>query len=234
MKALAEALSFFQGEVKDAPKDCTNPFFNSKYASLESVLSTVRPLLAKHGLSVTQLTDYSVEHKLMLLRTRIMHKSGEFIEGAYPIFGKDNSPQATGSALSYAKRYAIQAALGISSEDDDSEVAEGRGMASHHKPQVSQTEHVKTQNKGIPTATRGGVSEAQLKRLYAIRKKSNWSEDDIKQQLAKIGLKDEKELNYVQYEHLCKVIETVPKEGNKTVLHKTGTASTTQSDEYPF
>lgn len=93
---------------------------------------------------------------------------------------------------------------------------------------------VKTQTKGIPTATRGTVSEAQLKRLYAIRKKSNWSEDDIKQQLAKIGLKDEKELNYVQYEHLCKVIETVPKESNKTVLHKAGAASTTQGDEYPF
>lgn len=195
MKNLAKALSLFQGEVKDAHKDSTNPFFHSKYASLESVLNTVRPLLAKHGLCVVQLTEHSLEHKTTVLRTTVMHESGESISGTYPIYGKDNSPQATGSAISYAKRYALQAALLISSEDDDSEAAEARQPS----PQTAK-----------PAKS---VSDAQLKRLFAICKASGWSKDDAKDYLHKLGLESASELNYMQYEHMCKTIGSTKKEG---------------------
>lgn len=113
---LAKALSQLQGDLKPIPKDSENPFFHSAYSSLTACWETVRPLLKKYGLAVTQTT---ITTDKLLLITTLMHESGEIIVGQYPIYSKDNSPQSLGSAISYAKRYALQAILGLASEDDD-------------------------------------------------------------------------------------------------------------------
>lgn len=122
---LATALSAAQGEFEAATKDKTNPAFKSKYADLSACIDAVRPHLAKHGLAVVQ-TTVSTE-KEVLLRTTLLHKSGQWIAGHYPIVGEWAAPQKIGSAMTYARRYTLCAMLQIAQEDDDAEAAMGRG-----------------------------------------------------------------------------------------------------------
>lgn len=113
IKELATALSAFQGEVENVSKDGTNPFFKSKYATLENVISTVKPILAKHGLSYAQFPSFEG------LATVLMHKSGEWISEDAKITIKDHTPQGQGSAITYMRRYALSSVLGIATEEDD-------------------------------------------------------------------------------------------------------------------
>lgn len=114
IKELAAALAAFQAEVENVKKDSTNPFFKSKYASLENIIDTVRPFLAKHGLAFSQLPSGENE-----LSTTLIHKSGEWLSATAKINPKDTSPQAQGSAITYMRRYALSALLGLATEDDD-------------------------------------------------------------------------------------------------------------------
>lgn len=115
--AIAAALAKAQGAMKAAKKDTNNPFFKSKYADLSSVWDACREQLAKNGLSITQIpyaTDTGVG-----VKTILMHESGEFIEGFLALKPKDLSPQSAGSAITYARRYALAAMVGVAQEDDD-------------------------------------------------------------------------------------------------------------------
>jgi len=72
-----------------------------------------------------------------VLVTRIIHTSGEHIEGEFPLVCKDpNDPQKLGSAVTYARRYALSAALGITADDDDGQAAAGHTPAPAPKPQA--------------------------------------------------------------------------------------------------
>lgn len=113
MDKLAKALVGFQADMENVTKDATNPFFKSKYATLEAIITAAKPHLAKHGLAVVQLPYTSG------LKTIIMHESGQSIEATADLYIKDNTPQAQGSAITYMRRYALSAALGIATEDDD-------------------------------------------------------------------------------------------------------------------
>lgn len=122
--ALAAALAKAQSQISGAIKDAANPFFKSRYADLESVWQACRKPLTDNNLSVTQTSRYT-EHGLMLVTT-LLHSSGEWIAGEMPVLVKDNSPQAQGSGLTYARRYALAALVGIYQTDDDGEAAQGR------------------------------------------------------------------------------------------------------------
>lgn len=121
---LLSALAKAQGELNGAKKDAKNPFFKSSYASLASVWDAVREPLAKNGLSVIQTTD-EVEGVTYLV-TLLGHASGQWIEGRLKLNPVKSDPQGLGSAISYARRYALQAIVGTYAEDDDG------NMASHH------------------------------------------------------------------------------------------------------
>jgi len=113
---LAAALAKAQAEIENPTKNTTNSHFKSRYADLAGGLTTIRPTLAKHGLAVTQLT--SADGDMITLHTRLMHASGQWLEATYPVcrLGKH---QEMGSALTYARRYALFAAIGVAGEDDD-------------------------------------------------------------------------------------------------------------------
>ena len=113
IKELAKALVAFQGEVGNAPKEATNPFFKSKYATLESVIETIKPVLVKNGLSFSQFPNEKG------LTTILLHTSGEWLEATMELVLEKQTPQSQGSSLTYARRYALSAALGIATEDDD-------------------------------------------------------------------------------------------------------------------
>lgn len=113
IKNIAIAIHEVQKELEPVMKDATNPYFNSKYATLEAVWFVVGPLLSKNGLSVVQLGSEDS------LETLLLHTSGEWLSGSAKLMPKSNDPQALGSAITYARRYWLSALLGVVSEDDD-------------------------------------------------------------------------------------------------------------------
>ncbi len=113
---LAEALSKAQGSMTAAAKDGKANY--GKYATLDSVWDSARKPLADNGLAVTQATDISEAGDMMLITT-LMHTSGEWIGGVYPIRPTQNTPQGMGSAITYARRYSLSALLGLTADDDD-------------------------------------------------------------------------------------------------------------------
>ena len=121
---LSSALSKTQSEICGATKDSTNPFFNSKFATLQSVWDACRGPLTKNGLAVIQTTNHS-DGKTTLVTT-LAHSSGQWVEGYYPITPVKTDPQSLGSAMSYARRYSLMAIIGIPQVDDDAEKAMGR------------------------------------------------------------------------------------------------------------
>lgn len=127
LKNLAAALNKAQAEIRGAVKDSANPFFKSRYADLESVMDSCREQLSKYGLSYVQAGAVTHEGHPLLV-TRLMHVSGEWIEGGLPLYcSKPNDPQALGSAITYNRRYGLAAMLGIPQIDDDAESAMDRG-----------------------------------------------------------------------------------------------------------
>ena len=114
---LDAALAKAQGEIEGAIKDKMNPHFRSMYADLASIWAACRPALAKHGISVTQWPIHSDDGKLHLI-TRVSH-CGEWLQSSFSIPVTKQDAHGFGSAITYTKRFALAAALGIASEDDD-------------------------------------------------------------------------------------------------------------------
>jgi hypothetical protein len=135
---LAKALAAAQGEMGHATKDVSNTFFKSKYADLPAVIDAARPALAKNGLAVVQVTEFDEQGNVGLM-TQLMHSSGQWVRGWYPIRPVKNDPQGIGSALTYARRYSYQGMAGIASaaDDDDGNAASGNAPGASNKPEVS-------------------------------------------------------------------------------------------------
>jgi hypothetical protein len=129
---IAKALSKAQSECHAATKDKNNPFFKSRYATLEEIIAVLKKPLADNGLSITQFTDF--EENSTWLETQISHSSGQWMRGRYLLNPTDNKPQTTGSAITYAKRYALQAAMLVPSEDDDGNAAQAAPQKQEPKP----------------------------------------------------------------------------------------------------
>jgi len=127
---LAGALALANVELKNPLKDSKADAgkFSYAYAGLPGILDEVRPVLAANGISVLQetvTTDSGIG-----VTTRLLHVSGEWIELGPLLMVRSNSPQDNGSALTYARRYALCAALSIAAdEDDDGALATKRGSS---------------------------------------------------------------------------------------------------------
>ena len=91
--------------------------YSYDYADLSDILRVVLPVLGEHGLALTQ--RYSVLDGLILLETMLLHTSGELLSSVLPISGPGPTAQELGSLMSYMRRYAVTALLGIAAEDDD-------------------------------------------------------------------------------------------------------------------
>ena len=118
---IAAAVIAAQGELGTAKKTADNPFFKSKYADLAGVVETARPVLTRHGLGVVQSADYDGE--LAVVETLLVHTSGEWIKSRTVLKPTKADPQGMGSAVTYARRYAYMAIIGMAAEDDDGNAA---------------------------------------------------------------------------------------------------------------
>jgi hypothetical protein len=117
-KALANARAYFKPVLKDA----TNPFFKSKYADLAGVIEATTAALSKNELVVIQ-SPGKIYNGHILLTTLLAHSSGEWIKDELELPIAKFDAQGTGSAITYARRYAYQAIVGVVAEDDDGNAA---------------------------------------------------------------------------------------------------------------
>lgn len=118
---LAEALCKAQGQMEGAAKDSVNPHFKNKYADLAAVWDAIRKPLAANGLSVIQFPR-TVQNGVEI-ETTLLHSSGEFLRDVLWLPCSKADAQGIGSAITYARRYALMAVCGIAPVDDDGEAA---------------------------------------------------------------------------------------------------------------
>lgn len=177
IKNLSEALVKFQGDISNPSnsKTVSAGQFSYKYAPLDEVLNLVRPLLSKYGLSIVQAPLMS--DGMVGVSTVLLHQSGEYLEFEPIMLKMDKqSAQGAGSAITYARRYALSAILGISSEDDN----DGNGtefnpkqQAQKNKPQQQKKQQM---DKGVDASL---ASEKQLELIYKLAKEKNYSPESM-------------------------------------------------------
>ena len=118
---IAKALAAAQGEIKNPKKGSENPHFKSRYADLADGLEAVRVALSDNRLSIVQSTE--IVGDVLVLETRLVHASGQWFASFWPVCRFPSTPQQMGSALTYARRYALFALVGIAGDDDDGNAA---------------------------------------------------------------------------------------------------------------
>jgi hypothetical protein len=122
LNELATALAKAQGEYTSVGGNRENTFFKSSYADMDAIIAATRPALSKYGLSFVQFTKVH-EDGIPVLCTRLLHSSGQYIDGEIRVVPDKNDIQTFGKVLTYQKRYAAMAMLGVSkgsdADDDD-------------------------------------------------------------------------------------------------------------------
>ena len=143
------ALIKFQAECPPVPKDKENTFFKkadgscSKYADIATILEITKEPRTKNGLAVTQLIRNET------LETYLFHESGQFLRSEMLITNDKKSAQGFGSGLTYARRYALSAILGIAADEDDD--GNGAGEPKQAEKQQGQRTNTPPAAKNPPT-----------------------------------------------------------------------------------
>jgi hypothetical protein len=119
LNELATSLSAYQAEAKNPANTAKNPFLKNRYAPLNDILNMVRPELARQGLSISQLVG---GEDRVGVTTILLHTSGQWISDTISLTPDSSkglsTAQNAGVVITYLRRYAVQAILGISGEDD--------------------------------------------------------------------------------------------------------------------
>ena len=160
----AQALVAAIGELSNVPKTASNPYFKSKYAPLDAIVEATRPVLAKHGLAIQQQPLFM--EKTAGVETTILHKSGHSTTTTLLLPLKDQSPQGVGSAITYARRYALAAVLGLATEDDDDgNISTGLAKKEEARPAIAKAmdKNPSVRPAGNAVATWRGVLPTQAK-----------------------------------------------------------------------
>ena len=175
-KTLGEALTAAQAKMPAVEPDKTAEVptraggkFSYQYVSLGRLISKTRPVLNEHGLAIVQSTAI-LETGQPVLRTVIVHVSGETLDaGETPLFS-EKSMQQLGGAITYARRYAWAAALGISDQDDD----DAANVDTPEPAAAKQTPPAKQPAAGV-------ITNPQRKRLWAVAKENTVPEELLRQ-----------------------------------------------------
>lgn len=177
---LAKAMAAAQAEIENASKNAANPHFRSKYADLAEVLNTVRPVMSKNGISISQFPAF--DGGIASVETIVMHTSGEWMSGisSAPVTKQD--AQGVGSALTYLRRYSLAAIAGIAQEDDDANSAVGGNQRKQQAQQqapapkaapnptavikaINEAKDKESINKYVSTARERGVNDAGMQQI---------------------------------------------------------------------
>ena len=144
MSALYQALLAVQKDMPPIPKESVNPFHKSTYASLDTVLHIVRPVLSKHGLVLSQAVTTPDRNEAgavtaFTIVTTLTHaETAEALSSPVVMPLAKSDPQGAGGAITYGRRYGIQLALGITGEEDDDGNAASRPAKPAPKPRPAE------------------------------------------------------------------------------------------------
>lgn len=187
---LATALSKAQGEIMPAIKDSKNPFFKSNYADLSSVWNACRSALTKNGLAVVQMTDRK-DGELILITT-LTHASGQWMRSFSPLLNEKNNAQGLGSAITYMRRYALCAIVGVTCDDDDDGNDSGY-PGKNEAPKLSYISAAQAHEVKKALATCDPTYVKNVTSYYAAKKISSWdllNEADYKALMHSIHLQN--------------------------------------------
>jgi len=162
LNELAKALSAAQSEIMAASKDRENPYFKSSYATLASVWDACRGPLTKNGLSVTQLPVN--QNGSVGVVTTLLHGSGQWMRSVLFAKPEKDTPQALGSCLTYVRRYALSAVVGVAPEDDDGNEASGNGKPAI-KGNAQPANKVKADNNALM------ANATQIQQIHILKEK---------------------------------------------------------------
>lgn len=184
---LFAALSAAQGEIENATKNAKNPHFRSQYADLAEILNTVRPIFAKHGLTITQSPSY--DGSFASVTTVIGHESGGYIYGMASCVPAKSDAQGIGSATTYLRRYSAAGMAGIAQEDDD-----GNSAAHDRKPNPPSEAKPKPQQSPIAAKMASFradlIRQGQEENVAPKQDKAamDWANGILKEQAAGLGM----------------------------------------------
>lgn len=130
--AIAKAMSDVQGRIVNPGKDSDNSHFGSRYAGLPQGLAVIRKELSLSGATVWQASR--IDGRNLILDTRIVHSSGQWVECEWPIGPIDLPPQKLGSATTYARRYSLFSLVGVAGADDDDDGNEASKDGGNREP----------------------------------------------------------------------------------------------------
>lgn len=123
---LTEALAKAQSQIRPAVFDAVNPHFKNRYATLASIMDACKPALSSNGLAIIQAVSVEGDPIRVRVQTILLHISGEFVKSSISMKPVRDDPQSIGSVLTYARRYALSALVGVVADaDDDGELATG-------------------------------------------------------------------------------------------------------------
>jgi hypothetical protein len=184
---LNAALVAALGELRNVAKNATNPHFKSKFATLDSILDATRPILAKHGLALSQ--EPCFEDGMAGVVTRIIHTSGECRESKLLLPMRDQSAQGAGSAITYARRYAAASVLGIASEDDEDGQQASTPSKAVSKPVISKPV-IPAKEVPVVSMAKREIPKSAGDMLFSMMDTNKVSEDDVRSFCLSKGMKD--------------------------------------------
>jgi len=204
---LDAALAKVQGEILPAIKEKMNPAFKSKYADIAAVWEAARAALSKYAVSVTQWPMKSEPGRLDLL-TRVAHE-GQWMRAVFSLPVTKPDAQGMGSATTYARRFALMAALGIASDDDD----DGNRAVESHSPRrapVVVEPRAETRESAPPSPLQerpSSAGEPERRHVMMLAEQNAWTIPDVislmtkKWKKTKVG-----QLTMSEYQELTAII----------------------------
>lgn len=202
---LASAMAAAFGEIEAATKSADNPAFKQggkaiKYADLTSVIEAIKPALIAHGLFFTQHPEPS--DKGVCVETVLHHAGGESLSlGKLFVPANRNDAQGFGSALTYARRYALVTAFGVPVEDDDGNAASkaAGGSGRDNTGDRTASPDTGTANQSQPRE----MPDAEWARLVQLIEATK---TDTGKMIKHYGVKNLRQLNQEQYGNVLKVL----------------------------
>lgn len=161
LSELAPALAKAQAAMQPANKERVNPHFKSRYADLSAIWDACRVPLTSNGLSIIQMPVDMAEPNRVGLSTLLLHSSGQYIRSSVSVVLTKNDAQGIGSALTYLRRYALAAMVGIVADEDDDGNAARQQQASY-QPSTGQK-----------------MTGPQRKKLWATMQANQWDEEGV-------------------------------------------------------
>ena len=192
--AIFKALADAQREIQNPVKNARNPHFKNTYTTLDEGLNVVREALSAVGICVFQRT-YLTDNILML-ETVLGHTSGEWLSSQYPVISVPYKPQDGLSALTYARRGALFAAVGIAGEDDD-------GNAANKATTIEPKNNKKIEDESILLLSK---MEESLNTCQTVADCEKWRDDNVKDK-QKLTILDQAKITRLFKEMQAKIKE---------------------------